>query len=205
MKDEISEQDLELLSAALDGDCADPDALRARLHAEPELARRMRQLQAMRARLASLAAPVPAADFAEHVTRRAYARKFSASGRKLWWGFIPAAAAALLLVVAGLHRTPPKQQATAFDEGVWRDALTAVAESPDAETLEEWVDEEPALEDALPYDLAGTLADLSSREPGGTEETGMEGLDTGASIVDMINQLTDEDATVLAARLRAGA
>ena len=45
MKNGTSEEDLELLSAWLDGQCGDPAALRARLNAEPELALRLRQLQ----------------------------------------------------------------------------------------------------------------------------------------------------------------
>ncbi len=205
MKNEISEADLELLSSALDGACADPAGLRARLNAEPELALRMRQLQAVRARLAALPAPTPQADFAERVTTRACTRRFTVSGRRLWWIAVPATAAAVLLVVAGLNRTAPKQDTAAFDSSAWQTALAAVADSPDAETLAEWVDEEPLPDDALPYDLTGALADLSAREPGGMEDSGTDGLDGSVSIVDMINQLTDEDAAVLAAKLRSGA
>ena len=205
MKDEMNENDLELLSACLDGECGDPAALRARLNAEPELALRLRQLQAVRARLAALPAPEPSVDFAARVTKRAFARKLTMPSRSFWWCALPVAAAATLLVVAALSHKAPEREASVPDSDAWRIALNDLAESPDAETLAEWVDEVPAMDETLPNDLAGALADLSTREPGGAEDFESDGLDANASVIDMINQMTDQDAAVLAAKLRPGA
>ncbi len=205
MKERIDDCDLELLSAWLDGDCDDPAGLRARLNAEPELALRLRQLQAVRARLATLAAPDLSADFAAKVTKRAFARKFTLPGRGFWWCALPVAAAATLLVMASLGHQAPRQERSAPDGDAWRMALNAAANAPDAESFAEWVDEEPAMEGTLPNDLAGTFAELSTREPGGADEIETDGLDANASVIDMINRLTDEDAAVLAAKLRPGA
>lgn len=204
MKNEIGENDLELLSACLDGVCEDPAALRARLNAEPELALRLRQLQAVRARLAALPAANPPADFAARVTRRAFARKLSVPGQKFWLYALPAAAA-LLLVVAGLTHKAPRQAAAVPDGDAWRIALNALAESPDAETVAEWVDEEPAPDDASPSDLVGVLADLSTGEPGGMESAETGGFEANVSVIDMMDQMNDEDALVLAVRLKSGA
>jgi len=109
-----------------------------------------------------------------------------------------------LLLPFFTHKAP-RQEAAVPDNDAWRVALNSLAESPDAETLTEWVDEEPPLEEALPNDLTVTLADLSTREPGNMEYFEANEPDAGASIVDMISQLTDEDAAVLAAKLRSGA
>jgi negative regulator of sigma E activity len=207
MKDEIGEKDLELLSACLDGECGDPDALRARLNAEPELALRLRQLQAVRARLAALPSPNPPADFAERVAKRAYARKLPVFARKFWWYTLPVAAAAavLLLVVAGPNHKTTQQTVTAPDHDAWQIALNGLADSPDAEAMAEWVDPEPVLDEPLPNDLVRALADLSTGEPGGGEEAENSGVDTDASIIDLMGQMDDVDAAVLAARLKSGA
>jgi hypothetical protein len=205
MKNEMSENDMELLSAWLDGECADPDALRARLNAEPELALRLRQLQAVRAGLAALPRPKPPADFAARVTGRAYARKLPLPSRKFWLYAVPAAAAALLLVVAGLNHEAPKPVTVPVDDDAWRIALNAVAESPDAEDMAEWVDEGAAVDDATPGELVGALAELSAEDANGGEFAEAGGFYTGASVIDMIDELSDVDAAVLAAKLKSGA
>ncbi len=205
MKDTIGESDLELLSAWLDGECADPAALRARLNAEPGLALRLRQLQAVRARLATLPQTGPPADFAARVTGRAYARKTALSARKFWLYAVPAAAAAMLLIVAGVTHKAPKPAPAAPDDNDWRIALNAVAESPDAEEMAEWVDEETTADDASPGELVVTLADLSSEDSGGAEFAETGGIDADASVIDMMEKLSDMEAAVLAAKLKSGA
>ena len=204
MKNELGENDLELLSACLDGVCEDPAALRARLNAEPELALRLRQLQAVRARLAAIPAPNPPADFAARVTRRAFARKLPVPGATFWMYALPAAVAVLLVVAVATHR-PPKQEAAATDPDAWRIALNAVAESPDAETMAEWIDEEPIQDETSPGDLVGTLADLSAGEAGGLEGADIGGPESSASLIDMMDQMNEVDAAVLAMRLKSGA
>jgi hypothetical protein len=205
MKNEISENDLELLSACLDGECADPAALRARLNAEPELALRLRQLQAVRARLAALPAPNPSADFAARVTGRAYARKLALPARKFWLYAVPAAAAALLLVVAGLTREAPRPAPAAPGENDWQTALNAVAESSDTDEVAEWVDEETGMDDASTGELVVALADLSTEDLGDGESAEAGGFDADASVIDMMDELSDVEAAVLAARLKSGA
>jgi hypothetical protein len=205
MKNEMSENDMELLSAWLDGECDSPAALQARLKAEPELALRLRQLQAVRAGLAALSQPNPPADFAARVTDRAYARKLPLPARKFWLYAVPAAAAALLLVVAGLTHKTPKQLPVSTDDNDWRIALNAAAESPDAEDVAELVDEETALDETSPSELTVALADLSSEELGGGELAEADGIDTDSSVIDMIDELSDVEAAVLAAKLKSGA
>lgn len=205
MKYEISENDLELLSAALDGQCGDQAALRARLNAEPELALRMRQLQAVRARLAALPPPNPPADFAVRVTKRAYARKLPLPTMKFWCYAVPAVAAAMLLIVAGFTHKAPPQKTAAPDGDAWRAALMSLAESPDAETMAEWVGGESAVDEASPNDLVGALADRSAREPGGVESIDAGGFDAHSSVIDVMEQMNNEDAATVAAMLRSGA
>ncbi len=205
MKNEISENDLELLSAWLDGECGDPAALRARLSAEPELAQRLRQLQGVRARMASLPSPNPPADFAERVTARAFARKLRVPTRRFWWTSLSVAAAAMLVVMAGQFRTVPRHEMVAPDSETWRTALNSLAESPDAEAMAEWVGVEPVLDETLPNDLVGALADLSSGEPGGGESAEIGEPETNASLIDMMDQMNIEDAAAMAAMLKSGA
>ena len=204
MTNEVSDNDLELLSACLDGLCDDPAALRARLKAEPELALRLRQLQAVRTRLAAIPAPTPSADFAARVTTRAYARKLTVPGAKFWLYALPAAVA-MLLVAAVLTHKPPKQEVTAPDGDAWQIALNAVAESPDAETVAEWIDEEPVQDETSPGELVVTLADLSAAEPDGLESADVGGSESNTSLIDLMDQMNDVDAAVLAMRLKSGA
>ena len=205
MNKDVSEQDLELLSSYLDGACDDPGALRARLDAEPGLALRLRQLQAVRMALAALPVPTPSPGFAEAVSRRAGQESRAGQTRRTWW-YAATAAAALAMITAGLlWRTPVTDETVpGTDRGeAWRTAMSALAEQPDAmESAGDWLDVESVPEDALPGDLEVALADRSAAEAEG-DYTEMAGLDATVSVFDMIDTLDEEDAAALAAMLES--
>jgi hypothetical protein len=67
------------------------------------------------------------------------------------------------------------------------------------------VDEETALDETSPSELTVALADLSSEELGGGELAEADGIDTDSSVIDMIDELSDVEAAVLAAKLKSGA
>ena len=71
--------------------------------------------------------------------------------------------------------------------------------------MAEWIDEEPIQDETSPGDLVGTLADLSAGEAGGLEGADIGGPESSASLIDMMDQMNDVDAAVLAMRLKSGA
>ena len=60
-------------------------------------------------------------------------------------------------------------------------------------------------DETSPGDLVVTLADLSAGEPDGLESADIGGPESNASLIDMMDQMNDVDAAVLAMKLKSGA
>ena len=172
----------ELLSAHLDGESEDPEAVERLLEGEPDVRRRFEILQSQSKALRSLPLPDVAPEFATRVL--AGVREERLSRHRRWMPLVlPLAAAAAVVVVLG---TVYFATQTRPEPGTW----------PAANDLRKWNEIDPEMLDAALVERMSAAPDAFELWDQGYGEAGADDSwdDTAASTLDEMAAVMDAEA-----------
>ena len=202
MNRRLSTEEIELLSAWLDGEADNPAAVAALVESDPDMARWVAGTRAMQENLRAMPAPAASPPITERVMN-ALARTSGVEKSRRIPSHLRMAAAACALLAAGavylglttLDRPAPPAQPFTLEQ-----AQMAAETLLDEHALQESESPAEPVQDDVPAELlVAALADwsLDGQEDAEAEENTGDWLDDAASGLEMAEMLVDEDAMAL--------